>query len=75
MEDDGCEQELYDNKICVGEKAAECRACLGRRVAAAGYTIVTDVGHVKKINHRQGSVFKIYPSIANILFLQYQISN
>ena len=42
--------ELYDNKICTGEEAAECRTCLEKRVAAAGYTIVTDIGHVKKNN-------------------------
>ena len=24
--------DLYDNKICTGEEAAECRGCLGRRV-------------------------------------------
>ena len=40
--------ELYDNKICTGEEAAECRACLENRVAAIGYTIVTDIGSVKK---------------------------
>lgn len=29
---------LYDNKICTGEEAAECLACLSRRIAAAGFT-------------------------------------
>nr|MCR5682657.1 [FeFe] hydrogenase H-cluster radical SAM maturase HydE [Clostridiales bacterium] len=28
--------ELYENKICTGEEAAECRSCLDRRVEAAG---------------------------------------
>ncbi|HEX2938549.1 MAG TPA: [FeFe] hydrogenase H-cluster radical SAM maturase HydE [Ruminiclostridium sp.] len=28
---------LYDNKICTGEEAAECLACLSRRIASAGY--------------------------------------
>ncbi len=39
---------LYDNKICTGEEAAQCRDCLERRVSAAGYHIVTDVGNVKR---------------------------
>jgi len=38
--------ELYDHKICTGEEAAECRMCLERRVASAGYNIVTHVGNV-----------------------------
>jgi biotin synthase len=28
---------LYDNKICTGEEAAECLACLSRRIAKAGF--------------------------------------
>ena len=36
--------ELYDNKICTGEEAAECRGCLERRIAAIGYQCVTDRG-------------------------------
>ena len=40
--------ELYDNKICTGEEAAECRGCLERRVRAAGFELVTDIGNVKK---------------------------
>ncbi len=39
--------ELYESKICTGEEAAQCRGCLERRVEAAGYRIVTDVGNVK----------------------------
>ncbi|MDR0503620.1 MAG: [FeFe] hydrogenase H-cluster radical SAM maturase HydE [Treponema sp.] len=38
---------LYDNKICTGEEAAECRGCLDRRVNAAGYQIVISRGDVK----------------------------
>ncbi len=30
---------LYDNKICTGEEAAECRGCLERRINSIGYTI------------------------------------
>ena len=40
--------ELYENKICTGEEAAQCRGCLERRVESAGYHIVTAVGNVKK---------------------------
>lgn len=35
---------LYDNKICMGDEAAECRQCLEKRVESAGYKIVTDRG-------------------------------
>lgn len=40
---------LYENKICTGEEAAQCRGCLERRVESAGYKIVTDIGNVRKI--------------------------
>ena len=40
--------DLYENKICTGEEAAQCRGCLERRVKSAGYNIVTSVGNVKK---------------------------
>lgn len=36
--------ELYDNKICTGEEAAECRICLVGRVKSVGYELVTDRG-------------------------------
>lgn len=39
---------LYENKICTGEEAAQCRGCLERRVQSAGYRIVTSVGNVIK---------------------------
>lgn len=35
---------LYDNKICTGEEASECIACLKRRVSRVGYEIVEDRG-------------------------------
>ena len=38
---------LYDNKICTGEEAAECRDCLENRVASAGFQIVVDRGDRK----------------------------
>ena len=36
--------ELYDNKICTGEEAAECRFCLQNRVKSAGYELVVNRG-------------------------------
>lgn len=35
---------LYDNKICTGEEAAECRTELEKRMNAIGYHVVTDRG-------------------------------
>lgn len=40
---------LYENKICTGEEAAQCRGCLERRVASAGYKIVTSIGNKIKV--------------------------
>jgi biotin synthase len=36
--------ELYDDKICTGEEAAECRNCLEGRVMSTGCQIVVDRG-------------------------------
>ncbi|MCR5665408.1 MAG: [FeFe] hydrogenase H-cluster radical SAM maturase HydE [Eubacterium sp.] len=36
--------ELYDNKICTGEEAAECASCLEQRMESIGYEIVVDRG-------------------------------
>jgi len=36
--------DLYDNKICTGEEAAECRGCLERRVSSTGYRLVAERG-------------------------------
>ncbi|NLK39389.1 MAG: [FeFe] hydrogenase H-cluster radical SAM maturase HydE [Clostridiales bacterium] len=35
---------LYDNKICTGDEAAECRVCLEKRINSIGYRIVVDRG-------------------------------
>ena len=40
--------DLYENKICTGDEAAECRVCLEKRVENAGYKIVTHRGDVKR---------------------------
>lgn len=40
--------ELYDNKICTGDEAAECRFCLDRRMKKIGYELVVDRGDYKE---------------------------
>ncbi|WP_024832426.1 [FeFe] hydrogenase H-cluster radical SAM maturase HydE [Ruminiclostridium josui] len=39
---------LYDNKICTGEEAAECRFCLQNRMQKIGYQLVVDRGDYKE---------------------------
>lgn len=39
---------LYDNKICTGDEAAECIACLGRRMESIGYSLVSARGDFKE---------------------------
>lgn len=36
--------ELYDNKICTGDEAAECSDCLKNRMQSIGYELVVDRG-------------------------------
>lgn len=36
--------DLYDNKICTGEEAAECRECLDKRIESVGYQLVNERG-------------------------------
>lgn len=36
--------DLYDNKICTGEEAAECAVCLRRRIESAGYEVSEERG-------------------------------
>ena len=38
---------LYDNKICTGDEAAECRQCLERRMNKIGYRIAVSRGDFK----------------------------
>lgn len=40
--------DIYENKICTGEEAAQCIECLKGRVSSVGYNIVTDIGNVIK---------------------------
>ena len=35
---------LYDNKICTGDEAAECRVCLQRRMESIGYNLTVARG-------------------------------
>lgn len=35
---------LYDNKICTGDEAAECRFCMQRRMESIGYKVVVSRG-------------------------------
>lgn len=42
--------ELYDNKICTGDEAAECRFCLDNRMKKIGYELVVDRGDYKPLN-------------------------
>ncbi len=47
---------LYDNKICTGDEAAECRNCLQGRMNSIGYHLAVERGtlflcHDKKSIH------------------------
>lgn len=39
---------LYDNKICTGDEAAECRYCMQRRMEGIGYQVVVDRGDYRE---------------------------
>ncbi len=41
--------ELYDNKICTGDEAAECRFCLDRRMKKIGYELAVDRGDYQEV--------------------------
>ena len=38
---------LYDNKICTGDEAAECRYCMENRMKSIGYDVVVSRGDFK----------------------------
>lgn len=40
---------LYDDKICTGDEAAECRCCMQNRMRSIGYEVVVDRGDVKAL--------------------------
>ena len=37
--------QIYPNKICLAETAAECHSCINRRVITMGRSIADDPGH------------------------------
>jgi len=41
---------LYDNKICTGDEAAECRYCMEKRIESIGYHIACSRGDHKSFN-------------------------
>ncbi len=41
---------LYDNKICTGDEAAECRHCIENRINRIGYQIAVHRGDSKLVN-------------------------
>lgn len=45
--------ELYDNKICTGDEAAECRFCLDKRMKKIGYELVIDRGDYLRSDIKQ----------------------
>ena len=45
---------LYDNKICTGDEAAECRHCIEDRMNRIGYSVVVDRGDSKMIDSNDG---------------------
>ena len=40
---------LYDNKICTGDEAAECRYCMQSRMESIGYHVVIDRGDCRTV--------------------------
>lgn len=42
---------LYDNKICTGDEAAECRYCMQKRMESIGYHVVVSRGDAKSIRN------------------------
>ena len=36
--------KLYDNKICTGDEAAECRFCMQKRMESIGYQVAVNRG-------------------------------
>lgn len=43
---------LYDNKICTGDEAAECRGCMERRMNSIGYNVVVARGDSLNVDTR-----------------------
>lgn len=56
---------LYDNKICTGEEAAECRSCLAHRIQSIGYELVTERGDSLVGKVEQGEESEVAKPIKN----------
>lgn len=41
---------LYDNKICTGDEAAECRYCMQKRMEGIGYHVVVSRGDFRSLH-------------------------
>ena len=37
--------QIYPNKICLGEEAADCRGCISKRIESLGRRVADDPGH------------------------------
>lgn len=44
---------LYDNKICTGDEAAQCRGCLDLRMKSIGYQVIVSRGDHKSRKERR----------------------
>jgi biotin synthase len=50
------EYQIYPNKICLGEEAAECRGCITRRIESLGRSVAEEPGHnIIWLGRRSGS--------------------
>lgn len=45
--------KLYDNKICTGDEAAECRFCMEKRMESIGYQVVVSRGDCIRVSDRK----------------------
>lgn len=48
--------KLYDNKICTGDEAAECRFCMERRMESIGYQVAVARGDYKNVQEEESYV-------------------
>ena len=52
---------LYDDKICTGDEAAECRVCLSNRMKRIGNELVTDRGDsIRKLEEKRICTINIH---------------
>jgi len=53
---------LYDNKICTGDEAAECRHCIENRISSIGYQVVVGRGDCKHTTGNRTGSEQVVPS-------------